>query len=246
MAAMDDGIDDETVDLFAAMNSAVLELQIEMDLLESKEYQNDNGNEIDRIKDNANDHSTIQESSSSPPPSPMHQILDTEEEDRDDSVSQIPRINPITPPSNVDKGKTEPTSIVWQKMEHAQVGDDDYTPVLDFSQKAVKSFESVKVGDDDYSTDSDYTSESSSADSIVVLEPAKVGDEDYSPVMDFTSPSEEVVATTAPKQRRSKRTKVGDFTSTSKVVVATTKPKKKRRKRTNKHKTYAWSHCTND
>ena len=67
---MDDGIDDETVDLFAAMNSAVLELQIEMDLLESKEYQNDNGNEVNRIKDNANDQTTIQESlSSSPPPS---------------------------------------------------------------------------------------------------------------------------------------------------------------------------------
>ena len=67
----DSTFDAETNDLFAIMNSAVMELQLEMESLDNKEYQNQNyETETETKKDPAGGNGNTPHRPSTPPPSP--------------------------------------------------------------------------------------------------------------------------------------------------------------------------------
>eukprot|EP00533_Pseudo-nitzschia_delicatissima_P001661 CAMPEP_0116096414 /NCGR_PEP_ID=MMETSP0327-20121206/10168_1 /TAXON_ID=44447 /ORGANISM="Pseudo-nitzschia delicatissima, Strain B596" /LENGTH=287 /DNA_ID=CAMNT_0003588115 /DNA_START=1 /DNA_END=866 /DNA_ORIENTATION=- len=182
----DDGIDDETVDLFALMNSSIMELQMELEILESREYERDDNNHNDQeIKS-------------------MRQN-DISDSIKDTEIDKTPPI-PLRSPINYQHNQAKTTSVDWQAMEPAKAGDQDYAPVSDYSPgktvvvAGVRELESDRDYDDDESIteqqqlfalvtpakvgDEDLFSEQQQL--FAPVTPAKVGDEDYVPVVDFT------------------------------------------------------------
>jgi hypothetical protein len=162
---IDDAFDGETIDLFAVMNSSMVELQIEMELLENKEYLKDNwnyensngsGNATDVVGDEE-DHPLAQPS---PFPSPFPSLTKL------DSFCDPEKITTTTTGSATSTATA--IDINWQAMEPAQIGDQDYSLVSDYTV----------VGP------------------AVALTPAKVGDQDYSPVSDYTSTTAAATKTT--------------------------------------------------
>mmetsp|Transcript_18033 Transcript_18033/g.44875 ORF Transcript_18033/g.44875 Transcript_18033/m.44875 type:complete len:277 (-) Transcript_18033:1613-2443(-) len=171
----DDGIDDETVDLFALMNSSIMELQMELEILESREYERDDNNHNDQeIKSMR-----------------QNDISDSIKDTEIDKTPPIPLRSPInetisdTINKTISTTKPKTTSVDWQAMEPAKAGDQDYAPVSDYSPgKTV-----VVAGVRELESDRDYDDDESITEQqqlFAPVTPAKVGDEDYVPVVDFT------------------------------------------------------------
>lgn len=190
----DDSIDPETVDLFAVMNSSLLELQIEMERLESKEYDDDYYYEKpeDTIKSDdqhqpeEDGFSTIQKMTSKlhQGPTPILCEKDTRnaENERNEWKGCFDsRLSTNT--KNMKDGEharaSGSVSIYWDKIEPPKVGDPDYVPV---------SVPSNLVHWDK-------------------LHPAKKGDSDFVQVADYTASETNTEAVASPKQRRPKREK---------------------------------------
>ena len=170
-----DGIDDETVDLFALMNSSIMELQMELEILESREYEMEDNNlndeEIKSVRQN--------------------DISDTIKDTEIDKAPLKPLRSPInetvsdTINKTISTTKPKTTSVDWQAMEPAKAGDHDYAPVSDYSPgKAI-----VVAGVRELESDSDNDDDDSITEQqqlFAPVTPAKVGDEDYVPVVDYS------------------------------------------------------------
>jgi hypothetical protein len=152
--------DGETVDLFAVMNSTVLELQMEMDFLENREYEDCES----KTKPNPATVGTDDESTppTTPPPPTMYSAQSPRSEKSHQSLS-IPHVTPNGSESleetlesvdydddddetnfadeNLDtigEVAIEKAPVEWEQMEPSQSGDDDYVPVADYSAKVGK------------------------------------------------------------------------------------------------------------
>jgi hypothetical protein len=175
--SVDDTFDGETIDLFALMNSSMVELQIEMDLLESKEYLNDNGsdnasgNASDNGNDNGNENATDVAGDKED-----HTLAQPSPSTFSSQFPSLPKLDGICEPektTTIGTGSATSTDISaatnttiavnWQAIEPARIGDHDYSPISDYTVVGppVKLI-AAKVGDQDYSPVSDYTSTTAS------------------------------------------------------------------------------------
>lgn len=162
---IDDVIDGETVDLFALMNSTVVELQMEMEILENREYEREDYNTVNN---------TVI----------AHQKDCSARETNLETNHELPSLSdPIIETINKTIATAKPASaaVDWQAMEPAKVGDQDYAPVSDYSpgkavvvagvkEKAIEE-EEVPIHQQLYAP----------------VTPAQFGDEDYAPVSDYTN-----------------------------------------------------------
>lgn len=167
-------MDGETADLFAFMDSTILELQMEMEMLDNKEYESDNISQVP-VKD---DSVEIEE------PPDLHRV----ETPEDDIEQEFTALTEETRPSEKLETPTivKSKSLDWEAMEPAKLGDQDYVPVSDYSPKRKKVVADVREQrDDDLEEHMEECMEDSS--SFVSLEPAKVGDDDYVPVSDYSN-----------------------------------------------------------
>ena len=190
--AIDDAFDGETIDIFALMNSSMVELQIEMDMLDNKEYLNDNENSTgsdngsDNGSGNATDVAGDKEDHTVAQPSPF--LSQFPSLPKLDSICEPEKKTTATTGSATSTATTTTTTtttttvdVNWQAIEPAQIGDQDYSPISDYTV----------VGPP------------------VALKPAKVGDQDFSPISDYTS------TTTATKSKIKSTNKSGIATVTA-------------------------------
>ena len=165
-------MDGETADLLAFMNSTILELQMEMEMLDNKEYENDNITQV----------STKDDSVEIDEPPDIDRVKSPEDDIEQEVTAlteEIPKSEKLERPTTV-----KPKSVDWEAMEPAKLGDQDYVPVSDYSPKRKKVAADVQEQRDD-----DFEERMEEPSSFVSLEPAKVGDDDYVPVSDYTSAS---------------------------------------------------------
>ena len=162
-------MDGETADLLAFMDSAVLELQMEMEMFDNKEYERDDSNQIN-VKD---DTAEIEQ------PTKIDRI-ESQEEPQQETTTPI-KEKPPSKKLDTPNSKTKQKPGDWEAMEPAKIGDQDYSPVSDYSPGRKKVATGVREGRDD--TLEEHIEEPFCP---VSLEPAKVGDDDYVPVSDYT------------------------------------------------------------
>jgi len=167
----DDAIDGEMVDLFALMNSTVVELQMEMEILENREYEWDENNNNNNVED---DVKTI-----------VKQNDCSAREDTDTETNhELPSLSdPITETINKTIATAKPASaaVDWQAMEPAKVGDQDYAPVSDYSpgKPVVVAGVKEKIIEEEKMPIHQQL--------YAPMTPANLGDEDYAPISDYTN-----------------------------------------------------------
>ena len=155
----DRAFDEEVKDLVAVMNSAVIELEMEMQMLHKKDYETHEDVKVDteenqNVTPAENDNVDSCSSSSSnrngysPPDNPTQE-------------HELPGLNDIEDTSTASATRKELSAtkkIEWQSMKPAKMGDPDYSPVLDYTKWGVATvLEPAKPSDADYVSVSDYT-----------------------------------------------------------------------------------------
>ncbi len=163
-------MDGETADLLAFMDSAVLELQMEMEMFDNKEYERDDINQINVTDDTAE----IEQ--------PKNEDRIESQEETQQKITTPIKEKPSSKKLDTPNTKAKKKSGDWEAMEPAKLGDQDYSPVSDYSPGRKTVVAGVREGRDD--TLEDRIDEPFCP---VSLEPAKVGDDDYVPVSDYTN-----------------------------------------------------------
>jgi len=164
----DDGIDEETINLFAIMDSTMAELQIEMELLESKEYIIENNDSTVIANFNKNDKNKNNNGTDK-----------KEKEDRylprlqlgskDDNTEEVEDAVNYSPPPSTGIGigvTTEVSSSSSSSYFDGDDGDSDELDEMNMMGKTLSLPNNIKWDK---------------------IEPAAMGDPDYVPIADYTA-----------------------------------------------------------
>mmetsp|Transcript_20308 Transcript_20308/g.56479 ORF Transcript_20308/g.56479 Transcript_20308/m.56479 type:complete len:228 (+) Transcript_20308:235-918(+) len=197
-----DGIDEEMVDLFAIMNSSIVELQIEMDRLECKEYR-DGANARDN---GSHSHSDEGSGNGNGNGNDEQQIQREQEQEQEKRLVDGESLSSVLSPKNPMPDDDDAVEVCAEEEDEERQDElveammpslEDYENATDQQRQHHAASASASASlptpaqwdkvEPSTSGDSDYVPVTSpSAIHWDKLEPARRGDSDYVPVADYT------------------------------------------------------------